>query len=1217
MTEDKKYQFNILTEESSAEDLFEDKTHRKIAETLCGIIQDGNSEGITIGLEGGWGSGKSTVVSILKNILAKDTIYFYFDAWAHEGDPLRRIFLEALIDQIINGDNKNVLDKTELELLEKKKKVISKREKISHSVTTQTATMLGKLLALATLCVPFGVALLSGAISKYGLQWKGEINWIFLIGLIFAVAPILVVFHNILKIVCKQKSIKGIFNSDSWLFLQGESENISTQEVSENEERSSIEFERYFIEILEIIFSKQGNERLLIVVDNLDRIDASDSLKIWSTLQTFLQRRNPINKGSSYLKKIWVLVPYDEEGLEKLWKDNSSEQKYGGTNSDTSTKILGTANRNCAKSFFDKCFQLRIAVPKLILTGWESFCKTNIDLALNSWKENEKNAVLDVLKWTRETVNDIPTPREIKTYVNQVGLLRLHCNEYISSEAIAYFAVQKYIMFQKNSDIERQLVEGTLPPDKLKPNFKEGLTSELSGILFGVSAEKGHQLLLEPEIGLSLENKESDRIKELADIHKKAFWTVLNLYSARSRNPIVMMQYSYSIWNGLWKSSPDECVAFIRYLKAASDKFESLEFPTKENVDEYVAMFSLLDAGKYNFSVIWRFIIKALNEKMRQANFDYQVGVKILSDLAACQTRKKTLIDNLGLIPIENWIKWATASSEGKISTYFLVKPTDGFINEIASKIVAGSPIPDRLYDLVEYLINGGEETWEPVINAIRGHIEWNQGIQDRNIFSIEIFRILTRLSAKGEDVLKYILPIVKNGCFYNLASQLASQGAIKYTSLLLAKCLPGNLDTVQISHVANSADGLQQATNFWKTKNSENALFIWQNVKATSDFMFIWKLAEFENNKLIGDIIEIAVKEKCPGFFNYPNALQLFSDAISVTDSEDTFYRELTECFIAHSQIEKEIIGDSELNIISLSYELHLLVDITKNKKIAEYLTKTLNIINKAQWDKSLQENTWLTTLAISINRKTSRLQLADDLYESLLQYLQSWISNKITPAEDQKGELPKLISMLKDSFRTQLKDRLADHLIDIGFKGNLIAVSSLIEYINIKKIVTGDKGKVQNAVEDSIRKSNIDTLKILDMLLSHRDSEAFRPDKHLAEVFATPLKGLLHNHKDIDKALIERLALKFKVDISANLNDIIILSATYGKGENPKDVTDIVKALINDAKGEQVSFPAENEKLGGDPLPDVVKELKIRYSYLGQEKSITIPEHETVTMP
>ena len=89
--------FKILEEKTISDDQFKEKTHEKVAETLFKLITKNSAKGLTIGLEGSWGSGKSTVVSILKDKLNKldDTRYFYFDAWEHEGDPLRRVFLES------------------------------------------------------------------------------------------------------------------------------------------------------------------------------------------------------------------------------------------------------------------------------------------------------------------------------------------------------------------------------------------------------------------------------------------------------------------------------------------------------------------------------------------------------------------------------------------------------------------------------------------------------------------------------------------------------------------------------------------------------------------------------------------------------------------------------------------------------------------------------------------------------------------------------------------------------------------------------------------------------------------------------------------------------------------------------------------------------------------------------------------------------------------
>ena len=39
-----KYEFNLLTDEAATEDYFADKTHEKIADTLCKIISDESSK---------------------------------------------------------------------------------------------------------------------------------------------------------------------------------------------------------------------------------------------------------------------------------------------------------------------------------------------------------------------------------------------------------------------------------------------------------------------------------------------------------------------------------------------------------------------------------------------------------------------------------------------------------------------------------------------------------------------------------------------------------------------------------------------------------------------------------------------------------------------------------------------------------------------------------------------------------------------------------------------------------------------------------------------------------------------------------------------------------------------------------------------------------------------------------------------------------------------
>jgi hypothetical protein len=76
-------------------------------------------------------------------------------------------------------------------------------------------------------------------------------------------------------------------------------------------------------------------------------------------------------------------------------------------------------------------------------------------------------------------------------------------------------------------------------------------------------------------------------------------------------------------------------------------------------------------------------------------------------------------------------------------------------------------------------------------------------------------------------------------------------------------------------------------------------------------------------------------------------------------------------------------------------------------------------------------------------------------------------------------------------------------------------------------------------------------------------------------------------------------------------------ILSATYGKGEKTKDVTGIVKSIVAAAATGHVRFTVVNENLGGDPLENVVKELKVTYSYAGETRTKTVPEYEELALP
>lgn len=534
-----KHKYKLLEDKVELDDKSENGTHRAIAQGLFNLIND-NDSGFSVGLEGSWGAGKSTIISIFKKQLEKDTkniFYFYFDAWGHEGDPLRRIFLEKLIQEI-PPDKRS-------EVLEDLSKKVSNREKVVTTKTTQSATSLGKWLTVTAFFVPLGAAIISNTSLVHSASFLVFLaslsspltilqvslaNW-FWLALLLCCAPLIVLILNLLRLFYKKYQSKGvskIFDSKHWSFLEKESTGTSTQEVSESEERSSIEFEKYFKEILGEL-EKQESKKVLIVIDNLDRVDPEDSLKIWSTLQTFFQHRNPSSQSSLEIqRKLWLIVPYDREGLVKLWDKeflNKPEDDY----------------KSVSKSFFDKCFQLIIPVPPLTHNAWEAFLISKLDesfsfeqIGTTESQKSFKADVINIFKNTRKSATDIPSYREIINFVNQVNWLKASVNEEISNKAIAYFAIDKYIRFKSKDEIIKSLIsdEGE--------TFNLEHKKHIAGIIYGVSPETGMEILLDKEVAKywgeseSVDNLQKDKLKnELIKLESKfreAFWTQLGIF---------------------------------------------------------------------------------------------------------------------------------------------------------------------------------------------------------------------------------------------------------------------------------------------------------------------------------------------------------------------------------------------------------------------------------------------------------------------------------------------------------------------------------------------------------------------------------------------------------------------------------------------------------------------------------------------------------------
>ncbi|MBS1537224.1 MAG: hypothetical protein JST20_05695 [Bacteroidetes bacterium] len=95
LKDDLEFDENSSEESDIKKDAF---NHRAIAETIFDVFKD-NDAPLTIGLFGGWGMGKSSIVNLIKKkVSGKNTIYkySYFNAWQYSEDSFRREFLLSI-----------------------------------------------------------------------------------------------------------------------------------------------------------------------------------------------------------------------------------------------------------------------------------------------------------------------------------------------------------------------------------------------------------------------------------------------------------------------------------------------------------------------------------------------------------------------------------------------------------------------------------------------------------------------------------------------------------------------------------------------------------------------------------------------------------------------------------------------------------------------------------------------------------------------------------------------------------------------------------------------------------------------------------------------------------------------------------------------------------------------------------------------------------------
>lgn len=465
-------------------------SHKPIAAAIHELVarEDG---GRTIGLEGPWGSGKSTVIRLLaRRMCGDDELVVVFDAWAHEGDPLRRSFLEKLIDILIAEewvDGKK--------WRERRAKLASRaRVEQTRPRLTGAGIVASAATALFAILVPAGVAVLGAGLAA-GDPAAGTAGdpaiWRWGVGILGALLLGVLVLAGLA--LCRRTDDAG----GSWpALLSLRTETESDRETVETPDPTSVEFEREFGDLMGDALGDVRARTLVLVVDNLDRVEPEDARAVWATLQTFLHHTN--DPRPRWLDSLWVLLPYDPGGIAGLWNG-----------------LEGTPG-----SFLDKSIQVRFEVPLPLLTDWRSYLDSLLCAALPE-HDADRYLVYRLYQYRRARASRAPSPRELKLYVNRIGALHRRWQHELPLASLAYYAS----LGRPASEVASELSTGHLPKPDVKPLLDPDHEAHLAAIAFNAPPERALQLLYGPRIDNSLMREDADGLAGLAG--RPGFWDAL------------------------------------------------------------------------------------------------------------------------------------------------------------------------------------------------------------------------------------------------------------------------------------------------------------------------------------------------------------------------------------------------------------------------------------------------------------------------------------------------------------------------------------------------------------------------------------------------------------------------------------------------------------------------------------------------------------------
>jgi uncharacterized membrane protein len=467
----------FLSNAPLGEDLFEGKSQDKIATVLEGVLSKKDFQ--IVGIDGGWGTGKSNLVFMLKKRMNTHS-FFIYDVWGHQEDDQRKSILIELTDYLCNREDRLLKNKDKWQ--NKYKRLLSKEREVT--TINRPFLSIGFILSLLLIVYVPSVTAFVKDMEMGFLKISLVLAPLSLIVIIFFWKWIKLFKDNSFK-----ESLKIAVQETFQVYNNKQIDETKTETISEND--PSVRDFRLWMKDID---SDLGEKKLVLVFDNFDRLTKRHIQSIWSSIHIFFSEEK--------YKNIKIIVPFDRAHIKNAFKES--------------------ADNDYSNDYINKTFDLVYRVSPPIMSDWKSFFKNSWIKAFPAFAEEEYIKVEQIYEVFRPSI----TPREIIAFINEVVAIRL-LDDQIPERYIALFVLNKEVILQDplNAIVTPEFLSGLGYLYKDDDDFQKYITA----LCYQINPENALEVVYRKQLKESLVNGDKEQLQIISqtNIFDKILSTVI------------------------------------------------------------------------------------------------------------------------------------------------------------------------------------------------------------------------------------------------------------------------------------------------------------------------------------------------------------------------------------------------------------------------------------------------------------------------------------------------------------------------------------------------------------------------------------------------------------------------------------------------------------------------------------------------------------------